>query len=188
MASAPIMDRLILDGLLLGGLLALSALLAGAEAAYFSLSRLGTAHLEPEESPAHARLARLLHDPHGLLVTLLVGITVVNIGAAALATEVLTRLLGVRGVAIAIPLMIFLIVVFGEVLPMTVAVGAPHRIGLRAAPFVQVLGWLLTPVRAFLGAFTSLVSRWVASDDPGPAAPPPRTRRESRRQPPLGYP
>ncbi|HSE94865.1 MAG TPA: hemolysin family protein, partial [Methylomirabilota bacterium] len=151
-------------------LLALSALLAGAEAAYFSLSRLGTTHLEPEESPAHARLARLLQDPAGLLITLLVGITVVNIAAAALATEVLTGLLGVRGVAIAIPLMIFLIVVFGEVLPMTVAVGAPHRVGLRAARPIQALSWLLTPVRAFLGAFTNLVSRWVAPDDPTPAA------------------
>jgi putative hemolysin len=99
-----------------------------------------------------------------------VGITVVNIAAAALATEVLTGLLGVRGVAIAIPLMIFLIVVFGEVLPMTIAVGAPHRIGLHAARPVRALAWLLTPVRAFLGAFTSLVSRWVTSDEPAPAA------------------
>jgi putative hemolysin len=163
-------DRLILDALLLMALLALSALLAGAEAAYFSLSRLGTTHLEPEESPAHARLAHLLRDPHGLLITLVVGITVVNIAAAALATEVLTGLLGVRGVAIAIPLMIFLIVVFGEVLPMTIAVGAPHRIGLHAARPVRALAWLLTPVRAFLGAFTRLVSRWVTSDEPAPAA------------------
>ena len=101
-------ERLILDVLVLAGLLAMSAFLAGAEAAYFSLSRLGTTHLEPSESPGHARLARLLRDPHDLLITLLVGITLVNIGASALATQVATHLFGPRGVGIAIPVMVFL--------------------------------------------------------------------------------
>ena len=45
------MERLVLDLILLLAFLGVSALLAGAEAAYFSLSRLGSAHLEPKESP-----------------------------------------------------------------------------------------------------------------------------------------
>jgi putative hemolysin len=163
-------DRLILDALVLLGLLALSALLAGSEAAYFSLSRLGTAHLEPTENRDHARLARLLENPHDLLITLLVGITIVNIGASALATAVLTALLGSHGVGIAIPLMIFLIVVFGEVLPMTLAVGAPQRFGLLAARPVQALAWVLTPVRLVLGALTRAVTRVVAADEPAQPA------------------
>ena len=56
------LERLILQGLLLALFLATSAFLAAAEAAYFSLSRLGTAHLEPEESPGHALLAKVLLD------------------------------------------------------------------------------------------------------------------------------
>jgi putative hemolysin len=153
------MEGLLLDGLFLAGLLGVSALLAGAEAAYFSLSRLGTNHLEPRESAAHALLARLLQDPHDLLVTLLVGITLVNIGASALAAQVATGLFGARGLGIAIPVMVFLIVVFGEVLPMTLAVGSPHRFGLLVARPVLGLRWLLTPVRLLLGAFTRVVSR-----------------------------
>jgi putative hemolysin len=153
------MERLVLDLLLLAAFLALSALLAGAEAAYFSLSRLGTTHLEPKESAGHALLARVLRDPHDLLITLLVGITLVNIAASALATQVATGLLGPRGVAIAIPVMVFLIVVFGEVLPMTVAVGSPHRFGMAVARPVLAFQWLLTPVRLLLGAFTRRISR-----------------------------
>jgi putative hemolysin len=153
------MERLVLDVILLAGFLGVSALLAGAEAAYFSLSRLGTAHLEPEESPGHALLARVLRDPRDLLITLLVGITLVNIAASALATQVATALLGPRGIGIAIPVMVFLIVVFGEVLPMTIAVGVPHRFGLLVVRPVLALQWLLTPVRLLLGAFTRLVSR-----------------------------
>ena len=141
------MERLVLDLLLLGALLGVSALLAGAEAAYFSLSRLGSAHLEPTESAEHALLARVLRDPRDLLITLLVGITLVNIAASALATQVATLLLGPRGIGIAIPVMVFLIVVFGEVLPMTIAVGMPHRFGLLVARPVLALQWVLTPVR-----------------------------------------
>ncbi len=164
------MDRLILDLLLLLGLLALSGLLSGAEAAYFSLSRLGTTHLEPSESATHARFTRVLRDPHDLLITLLVGITLVNIAAAAFATEVATSLLGAKGVGLAIPVMIFLIVIFSEVLPMTLAVGAPHRFGSLVAQPVLALAWLLTPVRAVLGAFTRLVSRWAATGETPAAA------------------
>jgi putative hemolysin len=161
------MERLVLDVILLVTFLGVSALLAGAEAAYFSLSRLGSAHLEPEESPGHALLARVLRDPHDLLITLLVGITLVNIAASALATQVATVLFGPRGIAIAIPIMVFLIVVFGEVLPMTIAVGVPHRFGTLVARPVLGLQWLLTPVRRLLGAFTRLVSR--AADGKGVA-------------------
>jgi putative hemolysin len=161
------LERLVLDIILLFGFLVVSALLAGAEAAYFSLSRLGSAHLEPEESPGHALLARILRDPRDLLITLLVGITLVNIAASALATQVATILFGSRGIGIAIPLVVFLIVVFGEVLPMTIAVGMPHRFGLLVARPVLALQWLLTPVRRLLGAFTHLVSR--AADGEGVA-------------------
>jgi putative hemolysin len=136
---------------------------AGAEAAYFSLSRHGAARLEDEG--AGSPLARLLAKPHELLITILVGITLVNIASSALATTVATGLLGPRGVAIAIPVMIFLIVVFGEVLPMTIAVDDPHRFGRLAAWPILALAWVLTPVRAVLGAFTALVSRAVTREE-----------------------
>ena len=163
-------EQLILQSLLLALFLAASAFLAAAEAAYFSLSRLGTTHLEPDESPGHALLARVLRDPHDLLVTLLAGTTLVNIAASALATEVATVLLGSTGVGLAIPVMIFLIVVFGGILPMTIAVGAPHRVGVIAARPVLALAWLLTPVRALLSAFTTWVSRFAAPEAAPPAS------------------
>ncbi len=77
-------------------LLVCSALLTGAEAAYFSLGRarlrrLARAGKTPET------LVPLLSQPHALLVTLLVGITLLNIGASALATVVGDELFGRRG-------------------------------------------------------------------------------------------
>jgi putative hemolysin len=163
-------DWLVLDLLLLLGFLAASALLAGAEAAYFSLNRHGAARPEPADGEHPSTLSRLLEQPHELLITILVGITIVNIAASALATAVATALFGSRGVGIAIGAMIFLIVVFGEVLPMTIAVDAPLRFGRLAARPILALAWVLTPVRALLGAFTALVTRTVAREERPPAA------------------
>jgi putative hemolysin len=179
--------RFVVDLMLLAGFLGASALLAGAEAAYFSLSRLGSAYLEPEDSPDHALLARVLRDPRDLLITLLVGITLVNIAASALATQVATDAFGSQGigVAVAIPVMVFLIVVFGEVLPMTLAVGKPHRFGLLVTRPVLALRWLLTPIRLLLGAITRTISR--AADGEGGVAKAAITEAELRTLVEVGH-
>jgi putative hemolysin len=155
---------LVLDLLVLLGFLAASALFAGAEAAYFSQSAHGSARRDEEGTPAAPPLGRLLDNPHDLLITILVGITLVNIASSALATAVATAIVGPRGVGIAIPAMIFLIVVFGEVLPMTIAVGDPGRFGRLAAWPIRALAVLLIPVRGVLGAFTGLVTRAVSRE------------------------
>jgi putative hemolysin len=155
---------LVLDLLVLLGFLAASALFAGAEAAYFSQSAHGSARRDEEGTPAAPPLGRLLDNPHDLLITILVGITLVNIASSALATAVATAIVGPRGVGIAIPAMIFLIVVFGEVLPMTIAVGDPGRFGRLAAWPIRALAILLIPVRRVLGAFTGLVTRAVSRE------------------------
>jgi len=59
-----------------------SAVLTGAEAAYFSLGRARLRRMAGEGEGEVSR-APLIERPHDLLVTLLVGITVINIGAAA---------------------------------------------------------------------------------------------------------
>ena len=61
------MERLALDLILLVTFLGISALLAGAEAAYFSLTRLGSAHLEPEESPGHAESFVKVKETRGIV-------------------------------------------------------------------------------------------------------------------------
>ena len=158
--------RLTLEFLSLFFFLACSALLTGAEAAYFSLSRHRLRILQDKDRPGHVLLDRLLAHPHDLLVTLLVGITLINIAASALATAIATDVFGERGLGVAIGGMIFLILVFGEVLPMTLAVEHPRRFGLVAARPVLLLSTLLTPVRHWLGTFTRLAIRLVSPEGP----------------------
>jgi putative hemolysin len=143
----------------LGLLVLCSALLTGAEAAFFSLGRSRLKELARDNGKAPGPLTPLLRQPHELLVTLLVGITLVNIGASALAASVAGKLFGSSGLAVAIAGMIFLLTVFGEILPMTLAVEHPRRFSLWVSRPVAWLSTLLTPIRVGLGAFTALTLR-----------------------------
>ena len=157
---------LLLQLAFLAALVLCSALLTGAEAAYFSLGRSRLKHLAEEQGQADP-LAPLLREPHELLVTLLVGITLINIGAAALAAAIAERLLGPVGLPIAIVAMVFLLSVFGEVLPMTLAVEHPERFTSWVNRPVMWLSRVLGPVRMLLGAFTALTLRLVGSERRG---------------------
>ncbi len=148
----------------LGLLLVCSALLTGAEAAFFSLGRARLRELARDEGEEPGPLTPLLRQPHELLVTLLVGITLVNIAASALAASVAGKLFGSLGLAVAIAGMIFLLTVFGEILPMTLAVEHPRRFSLWVSRPVGWLSALLTPIRVGLGEFTALTLRVVGSE------------------------
>jgi len=153
-----------LELLSLGGLILVSALLTGAEAAYFSLGRARLKRLAEQHGPDQEPLQPLLSKPHELLVTLLVGITLANIGASALAASIAAALFGPAGLAVAIGAMTVLLVVFGEVLPMTLAVEHPERYSAWVSRPVAWLSALLWPVRAMLSALTAMTLRLAGSE------------------------
>jgi CBS domain containing-hemolysin-like protein len=141
-----------------------SAILTGAEAAYFSLGRARLNRLAEEQAEEQNRLAPLLKQPHELLVTLLVGITFVNIAASALAASIAGKLFGRAGLGIAIGAMTFLLSVFGEVLPMTLAIEHPGRFSRWVSRPVVWLSVLLAPIRIALGALTAVTLRLAGSE------------------------
>jgi putative hemolysin len=154
------MDATTLQVLLLLALIALSALLNGAEAAYFSLGRARLKRMREANGGADIRRVPLIDRPNDLLITLLVAITLINIGASALAATVAETLVGARyAVAIETVVMILVLTTVTEVLPMTVAVKRPERFLAFAGPVTAWLGTLLAPVRIVLGGLTTLAVR-----------------------------
>jgi putative hemolysin len=144
-------------------LVACSALFTSAEAAYFSLGRARLKRVAAQEAEAGSAKP-LIERPHDLLVTLLVGITVINIAAAALATVVADQFFG-RQYAFAVQVLgtILVLTTFGEVLPMTLAVKYPEQVLAIVHRPVGWLGMLLRPVRALLGGLTALTLRLIGS-------------------------
>jgi putative hemolysin len=145
-------------------LIVCSAILTGAEAAYFSLGRARLKHVAPkDEDEPVGEPKPLIERPHELLVTLLVGITVINIGAAALAATIADSIFGPTvGLFVEIIVLVFVLTTFGEVLPMTLAVKYPERFLAIAGPPVAWLGVLLAPARATLTGLTALMVRIVS--------------------------
>ena len=152
--------------LALAGLVICSALLTGAEAAYFSLGRNRLKRLAADAA-ADAPSTPLIERPHELLVTLLVGITLVNIAAAAIAATIAVELFGERfGIAVEMIGMILILTTFGEVLPMTIAVKHPEGFLAVVNRPVAWLGVLLTPIRVALGGLTALTLRLGGGAEP----------------------
>lgn len=102
-------------------LLLLSGFFSSTETALFSISKTKARHLAKDNGKANLLIKRMKDDPHKLLSTILIGNNLVNIGAAALATSITINIFPNYAVGLATGIMTFLILVFGEVLPKSVA-------------------------------------------------------------------
>ena len=137
---------MILEIIVLVVLVALSGLFSGAEIALFSLSQIKVRKLVKERRSGAKTLKKLKENPHRMLVTILIGNNVVNIGAAALATILFTEMFGSSGVGIATGIMTFLILVFGEITPKTYFHQNSETMSLIVARPLYILTYILYPV------------------------------------------
>ena len=81
------------------------------------------------------------------LSTILIGNNIVNMGGASLATVVATALFGAAsGPAIATFGMTLLVLIFGEIMPKTLARSQPEKISMLFAPILRTIQVVLTPV------------------------------------------
>jgi Mg2+/Co2+ transporter CorB len=104
-------------------------------------------------NPAAKLVNRLIVLRGRLIGTMLLGGQVVNIAASSFATSVLLAVAGDRGAVYATALMTVLIVIFGEVLPKTIAIAYPDRVSLLIAPIVSFFVTIFWPVVAAIEAF-----------------------------------
>jgi len=102
------------------------------------------------------------------------GNNLVNVGSSALATSVAIRLFGNDGLGIAVGVMTFLILVFGEITPKTYCNANATKIALRYAPVLLGFSYVFYPVVKFFEVITRGVVRLTGSS----YAPPPITEEE----------
>jgi len=125
---------------------AMAAFFAGAETALTAASRARMHALEMAGDKRAARVTRLIGMRSRLISSMLLGGQIVTIGSSAIATSVLLELYGEHGVWAATAVMTALIVVFGEVMPKTIAIAYPDRVSLLLAPAVLFFVTVFTPV------------------------------------------
>jgi Mg2+/Co2+ transporter CorB len=113
--------------------IALSAFFSGSETAMTAASRVRMHGLERNGDKRAKLVNRLLSSRGRLIGAMLLGNTIVNIGASAFMTNVLTGLFGDAGVIYATILMTILLLIFAEVLPKTIGINFPDRMSLIVA-------------------------------------------------------
>jgi putative hemolysin len=140
----------------------MTAITAGAETAYFSLSAKDINFLKSTERSSARTASQLLEQPKRLLATILVANNFINI-AIVITTDVLVHSMLPAGMNAIVSFLIqvvcvtFLLVLFGEVLPKVYATQNNLRMALFSAPFLQVLSWLFQPVSGFLVSSTRFI-------------------------------
>ncbi len=138
-------------------LLILSGVFSGSETALVALSMGRVESLVKEGRISSAALYRLKKDPSQMLTTILIGNNLVNIAASALATVIATREFGSAGPGIAVGLLTFFILVFGEITPKSLATRYPERISLFIAMPLLAFMRLIYPLVWMFSKFTTWV-------------------------------
>lgn len=127
-------------------LLVLSAFFSGSETALTASSRAKLKTLADKGSKGAGSAMKVTEDSERMIGAILLGNNVVNILSASLATAMLTRLFGDSGVAFATLGMTILVLIFGEVLPKTIAITFPEAVASRVAPVIRLLIFVFSPI------------------------------------------
>ena len=146
-------------------LIVLSGFFSGTETALMSLNMIKVNALVKQKRRGSQALLRLKKDPHKLIITILIGNNIVNIGAASVATVAFTEMFGSAGVGIATGVMTFLILVFGEITPKTLATQRAESISLAVARPIEILSKILYPFVVFFGLIAKGISRLAGVKD-----------------------
>ena len=95
------------------------------------------------------RAARVLHvtgNPGKMLSAILIGNNIVNLSASSISTSLAIHIFGKPGAGIATGILTFLILIFGEVTPKTMATIKADSMSLTVAAPIGLLMKILTPV------------------------------------------
>jgi len=154
-------------------LIAANGLFAGAEIAIISVRQTRLEQLVEEKRTGAAALQALRADAEGFLATVQIGITVVGAAAAAFSgATVASRLrpqlariphLDALAEDLALALVViavsYLSLVFGELVPKSIALRSGERYALLAARPLQAIAWLVRPFVRLLTASSNAVLR-----------------------------
>ena len=148
--------------LLLVSLLALfllSMFFSSAETAFLSLNKLKLRFLRERNNRAAARAEKILQNKQKFLSTILIGNSIVNIAISVVLTAAALRIFGDSGLGIAVAAGTVLLLIFGEILPKSIALVYPDALSLAFARFILLLMAIFSPVVTLFSAITGVLLR-----------------------------
>lgn len=127
-------------------LLSLSAFFSSSETALTTVNQIRMRTLADNGDKRAARVLRVTGNPGKMLSAILIGNNIVNLSASSISTSLAIHLFGNTGAGIATGILTFLILIFGEVTPKTMATIKADSMSLTVAAPIGLLMKILTPV------------------------------------------
>jgi Mg2+/Co2+ transporter CorB len=145
-------------------MLILSAFFSSSETGMMSLNRYRLKHLTKKGDRSALRVAKLLHRPDRLIGLILIGNNLVNNFAAVITALIAVRLYGDTGVYLAGIILTFVMLVFSEVTPKTIAALYPERIAFISSWILRPLSYVLYPAIVAVNLLSNSLVRMFGID------------------------
>jgi len=159
---------------ILSTLIGLSGFFSGLEVALVGIRKSKVIQLFNEKKKGSKALHKLKTNPSWMMSSVNLGNNLVNVGASALATSLAIRLFGSDGLGIAVGVMTFVILVFGEITPKTYCNANSTKIALRYAPVLLGFSYAFYPIVKFF----EIISKGVVKLTGSSYSPPPITEED----------
>jgi len=155
-------------------LIGLSGFFSGLEVALVGIRKSKVLQLVQSKAKGSKALQKLKSNPGWMMASVNLGNNLVNVSSAALATNVAIKLFGDDGLGIAIGIMTFLILVFGEITPKTYCNANATRIALRYSGVLLAFSYVFYPIVKLFELITKNMVKITGSS----YLPPPITEEE----------
>ncbi len=142
-------------------LISFSGFFSASETALMSLSKIRLKHMLESKVKNSDKIEALLDSPDKMLGSILLGNNAVNIAATSVATALSISLFpdSAGGVVYVTAIMTFIILVFGEITPKSLAVQYTEKIALFVSTPILILSKLFSPIVYILTKITALIIR-----------------------------
>ena len=150
-------------------LLIISAICSATETAFSSCNRIRLRKLADDGSKSAKNALYICEHFDKALTAILIGNNVVNILSSALATVLFTRYLGSSSVGVATLVMTVLVLIFGEILPKSLAKENSESFSVFMAAPLRAFMFILTPLIWLFSGLTKLVSKLAGKKKTAPS-------------------
>lgn len=150
-------------------LLALSAMFSSMETAVSSVNKIRLKHDAANGDKKAARALRIAENFDKTITTILIGNNIVNILISSIGTVFFTDMMGPSGVAVSTAVITVLVLIFGEILPKSVAKQNSEKFAVGTSGVLNFICLILTPVSAVFMQMQKLASRMFRSNSDSPS-------------------
>ncbi len=145
-------------------LLVLSCFFSSAETALTVVNKIRIKALADGGDRRAKRVVLINKDYQTMLTTILIGNNVVNLAASSLTTVMVTELLSSAWIGVGTGVLTFVLLIFGEIVPKTVANAKSEKLALAYSGTILFLIRVLKIVVIIISAISSLVLRLIHVD------------------------